>query len=51
MQAMAPASTVPASTAAATPKTPSTQAQQVSIPNTIDSDLFDALIARATEFS
>jgi hypothetical protein len=51
MQAMAPASTVPASTAAATPRTSSTQAQQVSIPNTIDSDLFDALIARATEFS
>lgn len=51
MQAMAPASTVPASTAAASQRTPSTQSQQVSIPNTIDSDLFDALIARATEFA
>jgi len=44
-------SVIPVTTAAATPRTPSTQAQQVSIPNTIDSDLFDALIARATEFS
>jgi hypothetical protein len=50
-QAMAPASTTPVSTNAATPKTRGPQAQQITIPNTVDSDLFDALIARATEFS
>ena len=51
MQAMAPAPTTPVSTSAATPKTPSSQSQKITIPNTIDSDLFDALVARATEFS
>jgi hypothetical protein len=51
MQAMAPASTVPVSTIAPTQKTPSSQSQKITIPNTIDSDLFDALVARATEFS
>jgi hypothetical protein len=51
MQAMAPASTVPVSSGGATPKTPSPQAQQVTIPSTLDSDLFDALVARATEFA
>jgi SLT domain-containing protein len=51
MQAMAPASIVPVSSGGATPKTPSPQAQQVTIPSTLDSDLFDALVARATEFA
>jgi GH24 family phage-related lysozyme (muramidase) len=51
MQAMAPASIVPVSSGGATPKTPGPQAQQVTIPSTLDSDLFDALIGRATEFA
>lgn len=51
METMSPSTLLPAMTSMATPKTPGPQAQQVTIPNTIDSDLFDALIGRATEFS
>ena len=51
MQAMSTPAPVSAAPTTATQKTRSPQAQQITIPNTIDSDLFDALIARATEFS
>ena len=44
-------SVIPITTAGASPRTPSTQAQQVSIPSTIDTDLFDALVMRVTEYS
>jgi hypothetical protein len=51
MVAMAPVISSPSMPVAASQKTPSTPAQQVTIPSTIDSDLFDALVARATEFA
>jgi hypothetical protein len=51
MQAMSTPAPVSAAPTTATQKTRSPQAQQITIPNTIDSDLFDALVARATEFS
>jgi hypothetical protein len=44
-------SVIPVTTSGAAPRTPSTQAQQVSIPSTIDTDLFDALVMRVTEYS
>jgi hypothetical protein len=51
MAAMAPSTLLPAMANMTSPKTRSPQAQQVTIPSTIDSDLFDALVARATEFA
>jgi hypothetical protein len=51
MEAMNALSMIPSMLGLMTPKTPSTQAQQVSIPSTIDTDLFDALVMRVTEYS
>jgi hypothetical protein len=51
MESMDALSMIPSMLGLMTPKTPSTQAQQVSIPSTIDSDLFDALVMRVTEYS
>jgi hypothetical protein len=51
LDASNPMSLIPALMSMATPKTPSIPAQQIIIPSTMDSDLFDALVARATEFA
>jgi GH24 family phage-related lysozyme (muramidase) len=51
LDASNPMSLIPALMSMATPKTPSIPAQQINIPSTMDSDLFDALVARATEFA
>jgi hypothetical protein len=51
MESMDALSMIPSMLGLMTPKTPSTQAQQVSIPSTIDTDLFDALVMRVTEYS
>jgi len=51
MEAMNALSMIPSMLGLMTPKTPSTPAQQVSIPSTIDTDLFDALVMRVTEYS
>jgi hypothetical protein len=51
MEAMDNLSMIPSMLGLMMPKTPSTPAQQVSIPSTIDSDLFDALVMRVTEYS
>ncbi len=51
MAAMTPASIIPAMTSLTTPKAPSLQKQQLNIPTTIDTDLFDGLIARVSEYA
>jgi hypothetical protein len=51
MESMDALSMIPSMLGLMVPKTPSTQAQQVSIPSTIDTDLFDALVMRVTEYS
>jgi hypothetical protein len=51
MESMDALSMIPSMLGLMMPKTPSTQAQQVSIPSTIDTDLFDALVMRVTEYS
>jgi len=51
LDASNPMSLIPALMSMATPKTPSIPAQQINIPSTMDADLFDALVARATEFA
>jgi len=51
MEAMNALSMIPSMLGLMTPKTPSTPAQQVAIPSTIDTDLFDALVMRVTEYS
>jgi hypothetical protein len=51
MEAMNALSMIPSMLGLMTPKTPSTQSQQVAIPSTIDTDLFDALVMRVTEYS
>jgi len=51
MESMDALSMIPSMLGLMMPKTPSTPAQQVSIPSTIDSDLFDALVMRVTEYS
>lgn len=51
MAAMTPSAIIPAITSLASPKTPSPQRQQVTIPSTIDNELFEGLIARVSEYA
>ena len=51
MAAMAPSSIIPAMASLAAPKKPSLQKQQINIPSTIDTDLYEGLVARITEYA
>jgi GH24 family phage-related lysozyme (muramidase) len=51
MDAMAPSAIIPAMANLAAPKTPSLQKQQVNIPSTVDTDLYEGLVARITEYA
>jgi conjugal transfer mating pair stabilization protein TraG len=51
MNAMTPTSLIPLLSTLAAPKTPSLQKQQLNIPSTIDTDLYEGLVARITEYA
>jgi hypothetical protein len=51
MDAMAPSAIIPAMANLTAPKTPSLQKQQVNIPSTVDTDLYEGLVARITEYA
>lgn len=51
MNTMTPTALIPLLSSLAAPKTPSLQKQQLNIPSTIDTDLFEGLVARITEYS